>query len=35
VRSQLHSIFIKTGVRRQAQLVALLSRVPALSFARP
>ena len=35
VRSQLHSIFIKTGVRRQAQLVALLSRVPPLSFTRP
>ena len=30
IRSQLHSIFSKTGVRRQAQLVALLSRVPAL-----
>lgn len=30
VRTQLHSIFTKTGVRRQAQLVALLSRVPAL-----
>ena len=35
VRSQLHSIFIKTGVRRQAQLVALLSRVPPLRFTRP
>jgi DNA-binding CsgD family transcriptional regulator len=35
IRSQLHSIFIKTGVRRQAQLVALLARVPPLSFARP
>ena len=35
VRSQLHSIFTKTGVRRQAQLVALLSRVPALRLARP
>jgi DNA-binding CsgD family transcriptional regulator len=34
VRSQLHSIFVKTGVRRQAQLVALLSRVPPLSFTR-
>ncbi|MBV9362363.1 MAG: hypothetical protein JO292_13315 [Betaproteobacteria bacterium] len=30
IRSQLHSIFSKTGVRRQAQLVALLSRVPVL-----
>ena len=30
IRSQLHSIFSKTGVRRQAQLVALLSRVPAV-----
>ena len=30
VRSQLHSIFSKTGVRRQAQLVALLSKVPVL-----
>jgi len=30
IRSQLHSIFSKTGVRRQGQLVALLSRVPAL-----
>jgi DNA-binding CsgD family transcriptional regulator len=35
IRSQLHSIFIKTGVRRQAQLVALLARVPPLSFTRP
>lgn len=34
IRSQLHSIFVKTGVRRQAQLVALLSRVPALELAR-
>ena len=34
VRSQMHSIFTKTGVRRQAQLVALLSRVPALQIAR-
>ena len=33
IRSQLHSIFSKTGVRRQAQLVALLSRVPLLRFA--
>ncbi|HYL91424.1 MAG TPA: hypothetical protein VEU32_21925 [Burkholderiales bacterium] len=30
IRSQLHSIFSKTGVRRQAQLVALLSRIPAV-----
>ncbi len=30
IRSQLHSIFSKTGVRRQGQLVALLSRVPAV-----
>ncbi|HTM60289.1 MAG TPA: hypothetical protein VL199_07995 [Burkholderiales bacterium] len=30
IRSQLHSIFSKTGVRRQAQLVALFSRVPVL-----
>jgi len=30
IRSQLHSIFSKTGVRRQAQLVALLSKVPVL-----
>jgi DNA-binding CsgD family transcriptional regulator len=34
VRSQLHSIFSKTGVQRQAQLVALLSRVPALQVPR-
>ena len=33
IRTQLHSIFIKTGVTRQAELVALLSRVPALHFA--
>jgi DNA-binding CsgD family transcriptional regulator len=33
IRSQLHSIFSKTGVRRQAQLVALLSKVPALRLA--
>ena len=32
VRTQLHSIFSKTGVRRQAELVALLARVPALQF---
>lgn len=30
-RSQLHSIFAKTGTRRQAALVALLSRIPALN----
>ena len=30
IRSQLHSMFSKTGVRRQAQLVALLARIPAL-----
>jgi DNA-binding CsgD family transcriptional regulator len=28
VRSQLHSMFAKTGARRQAELVALLARVP-------
>ena len=33
IRTQLHSIFVKTGVTRQAELVALLSRVPALQFA--
>jgi DNA-binding CsgD family transcriptional regulator len=33
IRTQLHSIFTKTGVRRQAQLVALLSRVPVLELA--
>jgi len=32
VRTQLHSIFSKTGVRRQAELVALLARVPALQL---
>ena len=32
VRTQLHSIFVKTGVARQAELVALLSRVPPLRF---
>jgi DNA-binding CsgD family transcriptional regulator len=32
IRTQLHSIFSKTGVRRQAQLVALLSKVPVLEF---
>jgi DNA-binding CsgD family transcriptional regulator len=34
IRSQLHSIFVKTGVKRQAQLVALLARVPALQIFR-
>jgi DNA-binding CsgD family transcriptional regulator len=34
IRSQLHNIFAKTGVRRQAELVALLSKVPALQVAR-
>lgn len=33
IRSQLHSIFVKTGARRQAQLVALLARVPVLQIA--
>jgi DNA-binding CsgD family transcriptional regulator len=33
VRTQLHSIFVKTGVARQAELVALLSRVPPLRLA--
>jgi len=32
VRTQLHSIFSKTGARRQAELVALLARVPALQL---
>jgi DNA-binding CsgD family transcriptional regulator len=32
VRTQLHSIFSKTGVRRQAELVALLARIPALQL---
>ena len=32
IRSQLRSIFSKTGVRRQAQLVALLARVPTLQL---
>jgi DNA-binding CsgD family transcriptional regulator len=32
IRTQLHSIFTKTGVKRQAQLVALLSRVPLLQL---
>lgn len=31
IRSQLHSMFSKTGVRRQSQLVALLAKVPSLS----
>jgi DNA-binding CsgD family transcriptional regulator len=30
IRSQLHSIFTKTGVKRQGQLVAMLSKVPLL-----
>jgi DNA-binding CsgD family transcriptional regulator len=30
VRSQLHQIFEKTGARRQAELVALLRRIPVL-----
>lgn len=30
VRSQLHSIFTKTGARRQAELISLLHKVPAL-----
>lgn len=34
VRSQLHSMFAKTGARRQAELVAILSRIPALEFSR-
>jgi DNA-binding CsgD family transcriptional regulator len=33
IRSQLHSIFTKTGVKRQAQLVGLLSKVPLLRLA--
>ena len=32
VRTQLHSIFSKTGTRRQAELIALLARVPALEL---
>jgi DNA-binding CsgD family transcriptional regulator len=32
IRSQLHSIFVKTGVHRQAELVALLAKVPALEL---
>ena len=35
VRSQLHSIFAKTDTRRQAALVALLSKLPALKFPLP
>ena len=35
VRSQLHSIFGKTGTRRQAELVALLCRLPALKLPAP
>lgn len=34
VRSHLHSMFAKTGARRQAELVAVLSRIPALEFSR-
>jgi DNA-binding CsgD family transcriptional regulator len=33
IRTQLRSIFVKSGVTRQADLVALLSRVPVLQFA--
>ena len=33
IRSQLHSIFTKTGVKRQAQLIGLLSKVPLLRLA--
>jgi DNA-binding CsgD family transcriptional regulator len=32
VRSQLHNIYVKTGTRRQAELVALLCKLPALKF---
>lgn len=32
VRTQLHSIYSKTATRRQAELVALLARVPALQL---
>jgi DNA-binding CsgD family transcriptional regulator len=32
VRSQLHSIFVKTGTRRQAALAALLARMAALKL---
>lgn len=35
VRSQLHSMFIKTGTRRQAALVTLLSRISALTLPPP
>jgi len=34
VRSQLHSMFAKTGARRQAELVALFARIPALEIER-
>jgi DNA-binding CsgD family transcriptional regulator len=34
IRTQLHSIFCKTGVQRQAQLMALLSKVPVLQLPR-
>jgi len=34
IRSQLHRIFSKTGVRRQAQLVALLLKVPVVQLGR-
>jgi DNA-binding CsgD family transcriptional regulator len=34
IRSQLHSMFAKTGTRRQAELVATLSRIPPLEFTR-
>lgn len=34
VRSQLHSMFAKTGARRQAELVALLARVPGIEMNR-
>ena len=34
IRSQLHRIFSKTGVRRQAQLIALLLKVPVVQLGR-
>ena len=34
VRSQLHSMFAKTGARRQAELVALLARIPGIEMTR-
>jgi len=34
VRSQLHSMFAKTGARRQAELVALLARIPGIEINR-